>query len=157
MPSTAKRLHTWLKPGGLLAYNTLQEPFTPLLTLLHQLLQEQGCSNPQPAFSQMPDDAAHIAVLQRANFTNVQVEATPGLLLEKATPLESYVNKGWQMVATGFKPFFPSLANMPNSEQAALKERFCAQATVIGKGIINKQGLVEDRHINLWITAIAAV
>lgn len=24
MPSTAKRLHTWLKPGGLLAYNTLQ-------------------------------------------------------------------------------------------------------------------------------------
>lgn len=53
----------------------MQEPFTPLLTLLHQLLQEQGCSNPQPAFSQMPDDAAHIAVLQRANFTNVQVPA----------------------------------------------------------------------------------
>ncbi len=24
MPSTVKRLHTWLKPGGLLAYNTLQ-------------------------------------------------------------------------------------------------------------------------------------
>ena len=24
MPTTAKKLHTWLKPGGLLAYNTLQ-------------------------------------------------------------------------------------------------------------------------------------
>ncbi|DBB16987.1 TPA: hypothetical protein ACH3X3_014092 [Trebouxia sp. C0006] len=109
MPSTVKRLHTWLKPGGLLAYNTLQ------------------------------------------------VEATPGLLLEKTTPLNTYVDKGWQMVATGFKPFFPSLANMSVSEQAALKEQFCAQATVIGKGMINQQGLVEDRHINLWITASTAV
>ena len=70
----------------------MQAPFTPLLTLLHQLLQDQGCSNPQPAFSQMPDDAAHIAVLQRANFTNVKVPAMfklhthsdlPNLLLER--------------------------------------------------------------------------
>ncbi len=53
----------------------VQAPFTPLLTLLHQLLEEQGCSNPQPPFSQMPDDAAHIEVLQRANFTNVKVSA----------------------------------------------------------------------------------
>jgi len=53
----------------------VQAPFTPLLTLVHQLLEEQGCSNPQPPFSQMPDDAAHIAVLQRANFTNVKVPA----------------------------------------------------------------------------------
>jgi hypothetical protein len=53
----------------------MQAPFTPLLTLLHQLLEEQGCSNPQPPFSQMPDDAAHIAVLQKANFTNVKVPA----------------------------------------------------------------------------------
>lgn len=157
MPTTAKKLHTWLKPGGLLAYNTLQAPFTPLLPLLHQLLQEQGCSNPQPAFSQMPNDGAHIKVLQKANFTDVKVEATPGVLLEKPTLLDVYVDKGWQMVATGFKPFFPSLAIMSVSEQAALKKQFCAQATVIGKGMINQQGLVEDRHINLWITAIATV
>jgi len=87
----------------------------------------------------------------------MQVEATPGLLLEKPTLLDIYVDKGWQMVATGFKPFFPSLPNMSVSEQAALKEQFCAQANVVGRGMINKQGLVEDRHINLWITAIAAV
>ena len=86
-----------------------------------------------------------------------QVEATPGVLLEKPSLLDVYVDKGWQMVATGFKPFFPSLAIMSVSEQAALKKQFCAQATVIGKGMINQQGLVEDRHINLWITAIAAV
>ncbi len=87
----------------------------------------------------------------------MQVEATPGLLLEKPTPLDIYVDKGWQLVATGFKPFFPSLANMSVSEQAALKEQFYAQATVIGKGMINQQGLVEDRHINLWITTTTAV
>ncbi len=87
----------------------------------------------------------------------MQVDATPGLLLEKPTPLDIYVDKGWQLVATGFQPFFPSLANMSNSEQAAVKEQFCAQATIIGKGMLNKQGLVEDKHTNLWITAIAAV
>ncbi len=87
----------------------------------------------------------------------VQVEATPGLLLEKPTPLDIYVEKGWQMVATGFKPFFPSLANMSDSELAALEEHFYAQATVIGKGMINQQGLVEDMHINLWITATTTV
>ena len=53
----------------------MQAPFTPLLPLLHQLLQEQGCSNPQPAFSQMPNDGAHIKVLQKANFTDVKVPA----------------------------------------------------------------------------------
>jgi len=53
----------------------VQAPFTPLLILLHQLLQAHGCSNSQPAFSQVPDDAAHIAVLQKANFTNVKVPA----------------------------------------------------------------------------------
>jgi len=46
---------------------------------------------------------------------------------------------------------------MSVSEQAALKEQFYAQATVIGKGMINQQGLVEDRHINLWITTTTAV
>jgi len=60
----------------------MQAPFTPLLTLLHQLLEDQGYSNPQPPFSQMPDDAAHIAVLQRANFTNVKVPAMFKLQLD---------------------------------------------------------------------------
>ncbi len=87
----------------------------------------------------------------------MQVETTPGLLLEKPTLLDTYVDKGWQMVATGFKPFFPSLVNMSTSEQAALKEQFQTQATVIGQGMINQQGLVEDRHINLWITATTTV
>ncbi len=87
----------------------------------------------------------------------MQVETTPGLLLEKPTLLDTYVDKGWQMVATGFKPFFPSLVKMSTSEQAALKEQFQTQATVIGQGMINQQGLVEDRHINLWITATTTV
>lgn len=150
---TAARLRTWLKPGGIIAYNTLKAPFTPLLPLLHQLLQDRGHTTPALPFSQLPDEAANLTVLQTAGFNNVKVETTPGLLLEKPTPLDTYVEKGWQLVATGFKPFFPSVAMMSEADELALKTEFCAKAAVIGRSMLNQQGLVEDTHVNLWVTA----
>ena len=81
------------------------------------------------------------------------MDTTPGLLLEKPTPLDTYVEKGWQLVATGFKPFFPSVAMMSDADEHALKTEFCAKAAVIGRSMLNKQGLVEDAHVNLWVTA----
>ena len=47
MPTTAKKLHTWLKPGGLLAYNTLQVASCYLCIhqthLLHALHAPDAC------------------------------------------------------------------------------------------------------------------
>lgn len=85
----------------------------------------------------------------------MQVDKTPGLLLEKPTPLETYVEKGWELVTIGFKPFFPTLTSMSVPEQADLKHKFCAKASTIGKSMTNEQGMVEDKHTNLWVTANA--
>lgn len=51
----------------------VQAPFTPLLVLLHQLLQDQGHTDSEPPFLQLPDAEANVGVLQAAGFTNVQV------------------------------------------------------------------------------------
>ena len=83
------------------------------------------------------------------------MDKTPGLLLEKPTPLETYVEKGWELVTIGFKPFFPTLTSMSGSEQADLKHKFFAKASTIGKSMTNEQGMVEDKHTNLWVTANA--
>ena len=86
----------------------------------------------------------------------IQVEKTPGVLLEKPVPLDMYAEKGWQLVAEGFKPFFPSLANTAEADLSTLKEEFCGKARAMGKGMINADGQVEDKHTNLWVTAIAS-
>lgn len=80
------------------------------------------------------------------------MKQTPGLLLEKPVPLDMYVEKGWQLVAEGFKPFFPTLAYTPEADLAKLKEEFCAKASTLGRGMLNTDGKVEDKHINLWVT-----
>lgn len=85
----------------------------------------------------------------------VQVHRTPGLLLEKPTPVETYVEQGWQMVANGFKPFFPSLASMSDLKVASLNEEFCAKAKLIGQGMLNMDCMVEDKHTNLWVSGNA--
>lgn len=84
-----------------------------------------------------------------------QVEKTPGLLLEKAVLLQQYTEQGWQMVATGFKPFFPSLSSVSENDVSHLKSEFCSKAITIGRGMMNAEGLVADKHTNLWVTAVA--
>ena len=83
------------------------------------------------------------------------MEKTPGLLLEKPTTLDTYVEKGWQLVATGFRPFFPSLASISEADLSSLEEKFKTKAAMIGKAMMNKDGMIEDKHVNLWVTAIA--
>ena len=51
----------------------MQAPFTPLLPLLHQLLQDRGHTAPALPFSQLPDEAANLTVLQTAGFNDVKV------------------------------------------------------------------------------------
>lgn len=51
----------------------VQAPFTPLLTLLHQMLQDQGHQMPQQAFSELPDAEANEQNLQAAGFVRVKV------------------------------------------------------------------------------------
>lgn len=155
MKLIGKRLLAWLKPGGLLAYNTLEAPFTPLLTLLHQLLQAQGCKDSQPPFTQLGTAEANCTLLQAAGYTHMQVDTSPGLLLEKTMPLEAYIDKGWQLVVTGFKPFFPSLETMSELDTAKLHNKFKAEAKLIGQSMMNDSNMVQDKHVNLWVIARA--
>ena len=67
MPTTAKRLHTWLKPGGLLAYNTLQ--VAPCYLCIHQIQLLHALpatviatSDAPPAFITMPNSGSTGAV-----------------------------------------------------------------------------------------------
>ena len=92
----------------------------------------------------------------KRNVPVLQVHETPGMLLEKPVPLDVYVDKGWQLASVGFRPFFPGLASVADAEQTNLQQSFKAQATVLGRNMLNAEGLVEDRHTNLWVTAHAA-
>lgn len=81
---------------------------------------------------------------------------TEGILLEQPVSLEDYVHKGFQLVAVGFRPFFPALDLLNATELSAVERQFCAEASVIGQHMLNADGLVEDKHIDLWVVAVAA-
>ena len=83
----------------------------------------------------------------------LQVNKTQGLLLERSVPVEEYVQKGFELVAVGFRPFFPALEDMTNAEQSALQSQFCTEAAVVGQSMLNSNGMVEDVHNDLWVTA----
>lgn len=70
-------------------------------------------------------------------------------------PVEDYVQKGFELVAVGFRPFFPALENLASAEQSALQSQFCAQAAVIAQSMLNSNNMVEDVHNDLWVTAFA--
>ena len=85
----------------------------------------------------------------------MQIAKTSGLLLEKPVPAEDYVQRGYMLVASAFRPFFPALVGMSEADHAALKEDFCTEAAKLAQGMLNADGLVEDRHIDLWVAALA--
>lgn len=87
----------------------------------------------------------------------LQVQETPGLLLEKPVSRDVYVEKGCRMALVAFKPFFPGLLDLSDTEKAVLQQRFTAQACELGQSMLNSEGLVEDRHTTLWVTAQAHV
>ncbi|KAL3151071.1 hypothetical protein ABBQ38_012941 [Trebouxia sp. C0009 RCD-2024] len=89
-------LHSWLKPGGVLAYNSLQEPYTPLLPLMSRLLAKRGFTDyhPDKPLSQTHSEEANANTLQAAGFERVQVDTTIGLLFERPMQLSEYATKG---------------------------------------------------------------
>lgn len=70
--------------------------------------------------------------------------------------LEDYIHKGFQLVTVGFRPFFPALDLLMVAELSAVQQQFCAEASVIGQGMLNAVGLVEDKHTDLWVVAVAS-
>lgn len=70
--------------------------------------------------------------------------------------LEYYVHNGFQLVTVGFRPFFPALDLLMVAELSAVQQQFCAEASVIGQRMLNAGGLVEDKHTDLWVVAVAA-
>lgn len=42
------------------------------------------------------------------------------------------------------------------AELSAVQQQFCAEASVIGQRMLNAGGLVEDKHTDLWVVAVAA-
>lgn len=54
-----------------------QAPYTPLLPLMHQLLQEQGLNSSRQPFAQIPSEESNMNILQAAGFENIKV---PNLL-----------------------------------------------------------------------------
>lgn len=84
-----------------------------------------------------------------------QVDTTIGLLFERPMQLSEYATKGYDLVSTGFRPFFPILDTMTAEDQAQLQSEFCAEASLLGRSMLNTEGLVEDRHYDLWVTAKA--
>ncbi|KAL3145638.1 hypothetical protein ABBQ32_003180 [Trebouxia sp. C0010 RCD-2024] len=77
MKSFGVTVHSWLKPGGILAYNSLQEPYTPLLPLMSRLLAKRGFTDyhPDKPLSQTHSEEANANTLQLAGFESVQVSA----------------------------------------------------------------------------------
>ena len=96
---------------------------------------------------------AHLPLLKGAE---MQVDKTQGLLLEQPVALEDYVHKGYQLVAVGFRPFFPGMDLLARAELSAIEKQFCAAATIIGQQKLNADGLVVDEHTDLWVVALAA-
>ena len=84
---------------------------------------------------------------------SVQVEKTWALLLEQPEPVETYIQKGFQLVAVGFRPFFPALDAMSVADQSTLQSQFCAEAARLAHSMLNSAGMVEDVHNDLWVTA----
>ncbi len=74
----------------------------------------------------------------------------------KRVLLDDYVEMGWRIVAVGFKPFIPNLSTMSEHDQAVVQKEFYARATAIGKSMMNAEGMVEDQHKKLWVTASAS-
>lgn len=70
--------------------------------------------------------------------------------------LEDYVHKGFQLVSVGFRPFFPALDLLMVAELSAVEQQFCAEASVTAQRMLNADGMVEDKHTDLWIVAVAA-
>ena len=77
------------------------------------------------------------------------------MLLEQPVSLEDYIHEGFQLVAVGFRPFFPALELLKAPELSAVEQHFCAGASVIGQSMLNADGLVEDKHTDLWVIAVA--
>lgn len=69
---------------------------------------------------------------------------------------DDYVHKGFQLVAVGFRPFFPALDLLTAGELSVVEQQFCAEASVIGQRMLNADGLVEDKHTDLWVVAVAS-
>ena len=86
----------------------------------------------------------------------MKISKTLGLFLDKPYSGEDYVAKGFQLEAVGFRPFFPALYDLPAAEMAALEHEFRARATQVAQTMLNADGLVEDRHNDLWVLASAA-
>lgn len=59
-------------------------------------------------------------------------------------------------MTVGFRPFFPALDVLTVAERSAVQQQFYAEAFVIGKRMLNVDALVEDKHTDLWIVAVAA-
>ena len=85
----------------------------------------------------------------------LQVDKTDGLLFEKPIALQEYSTKGHDLVAIAFRPFFPALGTLAEQDQLALKEEFCTEAHLLGQNMLNTAGMVEDKHLDFWVTAYA--
>lgn len=85
----------------------------------------------------------------------LQIDDTVGLLFERPMTLDEYATKGYDLVATAFRPFFPILDTMTATEQLALQEDFHTEAYLLGQSMPNDAGLVEDKHHDLWVIAKA--
>ena len=42
------------------------------------------------------------------------------------------------------------------AELSAVEQQFCAEASVTAQRMLNADGLVEDKHVDLWVVAAAA-
>ena len=71
-------------------------------------------------------------------------------------PLGVYVKKGWEIVANGFKPFFPTLSTMSKADRAAVKADFFAKGTALGRSMMSTNQMVEDKHNDMLVTGIAS-
>lgn len=59
-------------------------------------------------------------------------------------------------MTVGFRPFFPVLDLLMVAELSAVKQQFCSEASAMGQRMLNAVGLVEDKHTDLWVVAVAA-
>jgi len=86
----------------------------------------------------------------------VQVEKAHEFLLGKPLPLDVYVEKGWEIMAEGFRPFFPTLSTLSKADGVAVKEELFAKGIALGKSMMSADQMVEDKHSNMFVMCVAS-